>query len=98
MATRSAQLIIQAPAEERFDPILSHEALAFLEEMARRFGPPIREALQRRAQRQERLARGEKLDFLAETETVRAQDWKVAPLPHDLLQRTVEITGPTDRK
>ena len=98
MATRNAQLIIEARAEERFDPILSHEALAFIEELARRFGPPIREALNRRAQRQEKLAKGETLDFLAETASVRAQDWKVAPLPHDLLRRTVEITGPTDRK
>src|SRR6185436_5130957 len=98
MATRHASLVIEAPAEDRFDPVLSHEALGFLEELARRFGPRIREALDRRAERQERLATGEKLDFLAETESVRAGGWKVAPLPHDLLHRTVEITGPTDRK
>src|SRR3954468_2928130 len=98
MATRNQQLVIEAPAQERFDPILSHEALAFLEELARRFGPPVREALDRRAERQQRLATGEKLDFLPETASVRAQDWKVAPLPHELLRRTVEITGPTDRK
>jgi malate synthase len=98
MATRNAQLVIQAPAQERFDPLLSHEALGFIEDLARRFGPPIREALERRAQRLERLAKGEKLDFLAETASIRAGDWKVAPLPHDLLRRTVEITGPTDRK
>ena len=98
MATRHASLVIEARAEDRFDPILSHEALCFLEELARRFGPRIREALDRRAERQERFAKGEKLDFLAETESVRAGDWKVAPLPHDLLRRTVEITGPTDRK
>src|SRR4029079_12083462 len=98
MATRNASLVIEAQAEDRFDPILSHEALGFLEELARRFGPRIREALDRRAERQQRLAKGEKLDFLPETESVRAGDWKVAPLPHALLRRTVEITGPTDRK
>src|SRR5215212_5981693 len=98
MATRSAQLVIEAPAQERFDPVLSHEALAFLEELARRFGPSIREALARRAERQVRLAKGETLDFLPETASIRQGDWKVAPLPQDLLRRTVEITGPTDRK
>ena len=98
MAIRHASLVIEAKAEERFDPILSHEALGFLEDLARRFGPRIREALERRAQRQERLANGETLDFLAETESIRAKDWKVAPLPHDLLKRVVEITGPVDRK
>ena len=98
MAIRHASLVIEAKAEERFDPILSHEALGFLEDLARRFGPRIREALERRAQRQERLANGETLDFLAETESIRAKDWRVAPLPHDLLKRVVEITGPVDRK
>ena len=98
MATRNAQLVIEAPIEDRFDPILSHEALAFLEDLTRRFGPAIQEALDRRAERQKRFAKGETLDFLPETASVRAGDWKVAPLPHDLLKRTVEITGPVDRK
>src|SRR5258706_7353104 len=98
MAIRQASLVIEAKAEERFDPILSHEALGFLEDLARRFGPRIREALERRAERQVGLANGETLDFLAETESIRAKDWSVAPLPHDLLKRVVEITGPVDRK
>src|SRR6267378_6555184 len=99
METRQAvALTIEAPREDRFEPILSTEALGFLEELARRFGAAIREALDRRSQRLERLAKGEPIDFLAETESIRAGDWKVAPLPHDLIRRTVEITGPTDRK
>src|SRR6267378_2492142 len=99
METRQAvALTIEAPREDRFEPILSTEALGFLEELARRFGAAIREALDRRSQRLERLAKGEPIDFLAETKSIRAGDWKVAPLPHDLIRRTVEITGPTDRK
>jgi len=99
METRQAvALTIEAPREDRFEPILSTEALGFLEELARRFGPAIREALDRRSQRLERIAKGEPIDFLAETKSIRAGDWKVAPLPHDLIRRTVEITGPTDRK
>jgi malate synthase len=102
MAIRSevpaSALALEAGIEERFEPILSGEALAFIEELARRFRPRLSEALARRAQRQERLAKGERLDFLPETQSIRATDWKVAPLPHDLVRRTVEITGPTDRK
>jgi len=99
METRNAvALTVEAPRRDRFEPILSGEAMGFLEELARRFAPPIREALERRSQRLERLAKGEPIDFLAETESIRAGDWKVAPLPHDLIRRTVEITGPTDRK
>jgi malate synthase len=99
MATRNAAaLIVGAQRQDRFEPVLSTEALGFLEELTRRFAPRIQEALDRRAQRLERIAKGEPIDFLAETESVRAGDWQVAPLPHDLLRRTVEITGPTDRK
>jgi len=91
-------LTVEAPVNDRFETILRPEALAFLEDLAKLFAPRIQEALRTRAQRLERLKNGEKLDFLAETESIRAKDWKVAPLPHDLLRRTVEITGPTDRK
>src|SRR5467141_3702395 len=99
METRNAvALTVEAPRRDRFEPILSVEALGFLEELARRFAPPIHEALDRRSQRLERIAKGEPIDFLAETKSIRAGDWKVAPLPHDLIRRTVEITGPTDRK
>ncbi len=91
-------LLIDAPIRPRFEQILSSEALGFLEELSRLFAPGIREALDRRAERIARLAKGEALDFLPETASIRVQDWKVAPLPHDLMRRTVEITGPTDRK
>src|SRR5689334_14796954 len=97
-ATQDAGLIVEALVQPRFEEILSSEALAFLEDLARRFAPDIYEALDRRARRRERLAGGETLDFLAETAGVRAAPWSVAPLPHDLERRTVEITGPTDRK
>ena len=78
--------------------ILTPEALGFVAELARRFGVEIEAALERRAQRRERWARGEKLGFLPETATLRATSWKVAPLPADLMKRVVEITGPVDRK
>jgi len=91
-------LAIEAPLPDSFAQVLNTEALHFLEELARRFAPRIREALDQREQRLARIAKGEALDFLAETAKVRAADWKVSPLPNDLQRRTVEITGPTDRK
>ncbi len=97
-AIQAGALKIEVPVKERFEQVLTAEALGFLEDLARRFAPQIREALDRRVLRQERLAKGERLTFLAETESVRAKDWKIAPVPRDLAKRVVEITGPTDRK
>ena len=64
----------------------------------RRFGARVPALLAARAARQARFDAGEKPDFLAETAAVRAGDWTVAPLPPDLLDRRVEITGPVERK
>jgi malate synthase len=85
----------EIPGQER---VLTPEAVSFVADLARRFGPAIHAALARRAERRVRLAAGETLDFLAETAAVRAADWRVASTPHDLLQRVVEITGPAERK
>ena len=54
--------------------------------------------LEKRQERQKRLDAGEKLDFLPETKHIREGDWTIAPLPADLQDRRVEITGPVDRK
>jgi malate synthase len=97
-ATQAGTLAVEAPLPDNFAQVLNTEALHFLEELARRFAPRIREALDQRAQRLARIAKGEPLDFLTETAKTRAADWKVSPLPNDLQRRIVEITGPTDRK
>ena len=81
-----------------YSRILSTDALAFVADLARTFGPRVAELLKRRSERQVRFDAGERPDFLSETADVRARDWKVAPLPKDLLDRRTEITGPTDRK
>ncbi len=78
--------------------ILTPEAVAFAVELERKFGAERRRLLQRRAELQAKLDQGSKPDFLPETKAVREADWTVAPLPKDLLDRRVEITGPTDRK
>jgi malate synthase len=78
--------------------VLSPEAQEFVAELARRFEPRRRELLARRKERQQALLRGELPDFLPATEKVRKGDWKVAPIPADIENRRVEITGPVDRK
>jgi malate synthase len=87
-----------AGAEALTGPILTREALALVTDLERRFRPRRRELLQARAERQERLGAGELPDFLAETREVRESEWTIEPVPPDLQDRRVEITGPTDRK
>jgi malate synthase len=78
--------------------ILTTEALDFVGELVARFTPRRDELLALRMRRQRQLDRGGTLDFLPETRSIRERDWKVAPLPADLVDRRVEITGPVDRK
>ncbi len=81
-----------------YDRVLTPDAVAFLADLERRFGPARRRLLRQRAERQARLDAGERPDFLPKTGAIRAGDWTVAPLPPDLLDRRVEITGPPERK
>ena len=97
MATH-ANLELNGAMHRGFDEVLTPDALEFVAELERRFGPRRRELLQARAERRKRLAAGEMLDFLPDTREVRESDWRVAPVPEDLEQRWVEITGPTERK
>ena len=60
--------------------------------------PRNRELLNRRVQRQRDIDAGALPAFLSETSSVREADWRVAPIPKDLQDRRVEITGPVDRK
>ena len=89
---------IHATVAEKFEPILSAEALAFAAALQREFNPRRRQLLEARIEQQAHLDAGERPDFLAETKHIRESEWTVAPLPRDLLDRRVEITGPVDRK
>ena len=93
-----AGLRIRAPRLAEADAVLTPAALAFVEDLARRFAPEVARLLDRRARRQEEFDRGTPPRFLEETRAIRERDWTVAPLPADLLDRRVEITGPVDRK
>jgi malate synthase len=93
---RGVQILAPAhPAQER---VLIPAALEFIVELQRRFNPRRMELLAARAERQKRLDAGEKPDFLPETRAIRESEWTVAPIPADLQDRRVEITGPVDRK
>jgi malate synthase len=83
---------------ERFDEILTRDALDFVLGLERLFGGRRRELLTLRTKRQARLDSGEQPDFLRDTAEIRESDWTVAHVPADLLDRRVEITGPVDRK
>lgn len=82
----------------QYAEILTPEALRFLESLHRHFNARRIELLQARQRRQTQLDAGTLPDFLPETKHIREGDWQVAPLPADLLDRRVEITGPVDRK
>jgi malate synthase len=87
-----------APISESYAEILTPEAVAFIVDLQRTFNVRRKTLLDARHQRQKRLDAGEKPDFLEETKSVREAAWTVAPLPADILDRRVEITGPVDRK
>jgi malate synthase len=78
--------------------ILTPEALAFIAKLERQFGPRRKALLAARAARQKEFDAGKLPDFLPETKNIREKDWHVEPQPKDMLDRRVEITGPTDRK
>jgi malate synthase len=92
-------LQVLGDSQESFSEILTPEALLFVEKLARKFDARRTELLQLRNERQEQMDRGVGMpDFLPETEHIRKGDWTIAPLPKDLQNRRVEITGPVDRK
>jgi len=89
---------VTGPKTAGYDEILSAEALSFLESLQQRHGARRLELLQVRESRQEQISAGGSLDFLAETRDVREGEWQVADPAPGLVDRRVEITGPTDVK
>jgi malate synthase len=90
---------IAGPAGPRYDEILTPEALDLVAVLHRELGPRRRELLAAREQRQQELSAGATLDFLTSTEAIRSDtSWRVAAPAPGLVDRRVEITGPTDKK
>jgi malate synthase len=93
-----ANIELHGRMDADFEEVLTPGALAFVSALQREFGGRREELLEARAKRRARLGGGEMFDFLEGTRNVRESDWTVAPVPDDMRQRWVEITGPTDRK
>jgi malate synthase len=89
---------IRGPVTPAYSEILTDEAMAFVAALARNFEARRQELLGLRRERQKVIDAGIFPDFLPETAAVRAGDWKCAPIPADLQDRRVEITGPVERK
>jgi len=89
---------IHAPVAESYSEILTPEAIAFVADLQRTFNERRKTLLQARRERQKRIDTGEKPEFLEATRNIRENAWTVAPLPLDIVDRRVEITGPVDRK
>src|SRR2546427_2136545 len=95
-SSRDISVLGRVSAE--FAEILTGEALDFIANLHRHFEPRRQDLLARRAARQKEFDRGALPDFLPDTREIREREWRVAPQPKDLLDRRVELTGPTDRK
>ena len=93
-----AGIRVIGPEPRPDDSVLSPAALAFVADLVRRFAPRVTELLARRRQAQARYDAGGRPAFLDETRPIRAAAWRVAPIPPDLLDRRVEITGPVEAK
>ncbi len=90
---------VTGPVGDRYGEVLTEQALRVVADLHRRFGARREELLANRVRVQERLSAGGTLEFLPETEDIRADlSWQVAPPAPGLVDRRVEITGPTDRK
>ena len=90
---------IAGPSGSRYDEILTPEALDLIAVLHRELGQRRLDLLAARVERQQELSAGAMLDFLTSTEAIRSDtSWRVAPPAPGLIDRRVEITGPTDKK
>ena len=79
--------------------ILPQAALDFIGDLHARFNPRRLQLLEQRQQRQQEINSGKShLGFLANSAEIRSSDWQVAPIPENMRDRRVEITGPVERK
>jgi malate synthase len=97
-STLPAGLQTTAEITPQFAEILTSDALAFVAKLEREFRSRRDEALRARQERQLRLDAGELPDFLSSAKNIHEADWTCASIPKDMIDRRVEITGPTDRK
>ena len=92
------EIQINGKLTDSYNEILTEDALKFIAELQKNFNSKRKELLKNREKIQSEIDNGIMPDFLPETKSIRDGDWKVAPIPKDLSDRRVEITGPVDRK
>ncbi len=98
MITAKKRVEVSPAVEGRGAEVFTAEALEFISDLQRRFNPRRLDLLHRRVERQAQVDRGKTLRFRSETRRIRDDSWNITPVPADLVDRRVEITGPTDRK
>lgn len=96
--TIAAGVELKGQLNPGYESILSQQALEFVIELQRKFNATRKQLLAQRQVRQAEIDGGKLPDFLPETAHIRQSDWTVAPLPSDIFDRRVEITGPVERK
>jgi malate synthase len=97
-SSKTGEIEIVGPVTAEFAQVLTPDAMKFVATLVRTFAGRREELLQKRAQRQAEIDAGKMPDFLPETEHIRQGNWTIAPIPADLQERRVEITGPSERK
>tara|TARA_Y100000310_G_scaffold341253_1_gene439827 strand:+ start:159 stop:1694 length:1536 start_codon:yes stop_codon:yes gene_type:complete len=90
--------MLEIKCQEKYQNILSPEALSFVEDLCHLFGDRIDKLLDKRKEIQKRFDSGMKPDFLPLTRDIRECEWTISEIPVELTDRRVEITGPVDRK
>ncbi len=98
LLTSASAVRILADVPEQALPLFSNDLRHLLGGLGSKYRARVDDLLRAREARQERFNAGEKPDFDPETASIREGDWSVAPIPADLQDRRVEITGPVDRK
>ena len=96
--TRSGTVHVRGAMRPGFETILTEGALEFLAQLVTTHRARIESLLRDRRERQSRFDAGQRPAFLPGTQPIRESDWTVAPLPKDLQDRRVEITGPVSTK
>jgi malate synthase len=91
-------MVITGSYSPEFAAVLNEEVLTFIKELHLKFGSRRHALLENRVKVQEEIDKGKLPDFFPETENIRNSDWTVDPVPADIQDRRVEITGPVDRK
>lgn len=89
---------IKIKAQKQFEAVFTPDLVDFLIALHQNFNHQRLELLEERKKTQQKFDAGNLPEFLKETEEIRNGNWICGPLPEDLLDRRVEITGPVDRK